>query len=123
MLDVLAFLHQRFAFALALFALLLIAWGTYLFIRHRRLSGGFRSSFLLMAGLTAVECILGLGAFLAGGRPHQILHVVYGIFAIAFLPGVFVYAGRRALDTEAWLLPAACGVVLVAYVRGITTGA
>ncbi len=123
MLDALNFLHQRFGYALAIFAFLLGVWGSYEFIRHRRLSGGFRSSYLLMILLTAVQGLLGLVALLLGGRPHELLHIVYGVFALAALPGVFVYVARRPPDQEAAFLAATCWVVLVAFGRGITTGA
>jgi hypothetical protein len=118
-----AFFHQRFAIALLVFAGLLGLWGGFQFVTRRRLSGGFRSSYLLMIGLTAVQGVLGVASFAQGGRPHELLHVVYGIFAIFFLPGVYFWAARRARDTEAAILTASCWIVLIAYARGITTGA
>ena len=117
-----AFLHQRLAAALILFALVLALWGSYQFVRHRAVSGGFRSSFLLLGALTAVQGALGAVELAAGTRPRELLHVVYGIFAVVFLPAVFTYAGRGAKDREAVYLAAACWVVLVAYGRGFTTG-
>ncbi len=121
-MDFLVFLHQRFAFALIAFALLLAVWGTYQFLRYRRLSGGFRSSYLLMIGLTAVDGLIGLVLFFAAHRPHELLHIVYGIFAIAFLPGMYFYSERRDDMREAAFLAAACWVVAVAFGRGIMTG-
>jgi CDP-diglyceride synthetase len=118
----LAFLHARLALALVLFALLLGLWGSYQFLRHRALSGGFRSAYLLMVGLTAVQGLIGLGAWSSGGRPRELLHVVYGIFAVVFLPGLYFYAGRGRRDREAAFLAAACWIVLVALLRGIATG-
>ncbi len=121
-MDFLVFLHQRFAFALIAFALLLAVWGTYQFLRYRRLSGGFRSSYLLMIGLTAVDGLIGLVLFFAAHRPHELLHIVYGIVAIAFLPGMYFYSERRDDMREAAFLAAACWVVAVAFGRGIMTG-
>lgn len=120
-MDVLVFLHAWLARALILFALVLGIWGTYGFLRRREVGGGFRASFLLMAGLTAIQGLLGAIPLAAGNRPRELLHVVYGIFAVIFLPGVFTYA-RGAKDREAAFLAAACWVVLVAYARGLTTG-
>ena len=121
MLDVLAFLHQRLALALVLFALILGLWGAYQFLRHRALSGGFRSSYLAMAGLTAVQGALGAILLATGHGPKQLLHVVYGAFAVVFLPGVYTYA-KGAKDREAVFLAASCWIVLVAFGRGVVTG-
>jgi heme A synthase len=116
-------LHLTLARALLLFALLLGVWGGYQFLRHRALSGGFRSSYLLMLGLTAVQGLFGAVAFFVGGHPKELLHIVYGIFAVLFLPGVYVWASSRAKDTEAAILAASCWIVLIAYARGFMTGA
>ena len=123
MLAVLVVLHAVLGRALVLMAILLGLLGGYQFLRHRRLSGGFRSGYLLMIGLVAVQGIPGALALLTGGRPREILHVVYGIFAIAFLPGIYFYTRSRKADTEAALLTAACWIVVIAYLRGFATGA
>ena len=110
------------AVALLLFAAVLGLWGTIQFLRRRAVSPGFRSSYLLMIGLTAVQGALGL-ASLTAYRPRELLHVVYGIFAIAFLPGIFLYGSRGGRPREAAFLTTACWVVAIAFGRGIATGA
>ncbi len=123
MLAVLDLLHQRLAVALIIFAILLGLIGTIEFATRRRISGGFRSGYLLMAALVAVEGIPGAIALFTGGHPRELLHVVYGIFAVVFLPGVYMYARDRRPETEAALLAGACWIVLIAYFRGFATGA
>jgi CDP-diglyceride synthetase len=120
-LNTVAFVHQRFAFALLIFAVILGIWGGFQFLRHRAISGGFRSSYLLMIGLLAVQGLLGVVS-LTTFRPREILHVVYGIFAIVFLPGVYFYAARGSKVREAAFMAASCWVVAVAFGRGIGTG-
>jgi heme A synthase len=122
--DLVLFLHARFAFAEALFALLLAFWGSYQYIRHKAVSGGFRSAYLLLCGLTAVQGLLGVGNLLLGVHLQNPLHLVYGIFAVVFLPGIYFYSasGRPSKAREAVYLAAACWVVLVAFVRGFMTG-
>lgn len=130
MQSLLAFLHQRLAIALVAYSLILGLWGTVSFIRSRQVSGGYRSSYLIMAALTAVQDLVGAGAYAAGPRPRETLHVVYGIFAIAFLPAVFVFAsggargggGATNRAREAAFLAAASWIVLIAYARAFTTG-
>jgi hypothetical protein len=75
-----------------------------------------------MAGLVAAQGLFGAVLFAAGKRPVELLHIVYGIFAVLFLPGAYVYAHGGAKRREAITLAAATWIVLVAYLRGIATG-
>ena len=122
--GLLLFLHARLALAAILFAILLGVWGSYQYIRHKAVSGGFRSAYLMLCGLIAVQALLGVLNLLAGSRLHNPLHVVYGIFAVLFLPGLYFYSasGRSTKAREAVLLAAACWIALVALGRGWMTG-
>ena len=122
MIGILAFLHQRFALALILLAAALGVWGTVGFIRRRQVSGGFRSTYLLMIALTGVQGAIGL-ILLTTTQPKELLHVVYGAFAFLWLPGVYVWAGRGTKVREAAFLAIACWIVAIAFGRGIMTGA
>jgi heme A synthase len=122
-LSILVFLHQRFAIALILLAVLLGIWGGFGFLRNRQVSGGFRSTYVLMIGLLAVQGLLGVVLLLLNDRPREgILHLVYGIFAAVFLPGMYFYAARGSRAREAAFLAATCWIVAVAFGRGLTTG-
>jgi hypothetical protein len=59
---------------------------------------------------------------LLGARPTELLHVVYGIFAVFFLPGAYLYAHGGSRRREAVILAGAAWVVSIAYFRGIATG-
>jgi CDP-diglyceride synthetase len=120
--DAFVFLHMFGARALVAFAVVLGIWGAYEYFRHAQVSGGFRSSYLLMAGLTALQGLFGLGLFVVGHRPHTLLHLVYGIFAVLFLPGAYLWAHGGSKRREAIILAAAAWIVAVAYFRGIATG-
>jgi heme A synthase len=123
MKDTLVFLHAYGARVLILFAVLLALWGTVQYFRNRPLSGGFRSGFLIMAGVTAVQGLLGLSALFVGGNPREgILHMVYGAFAVLFLPGAYVYAQGGTQRRETVILAGACWIVAIAYIRGTSTG-
>lgn len=114
--------HGYGARVLLVFAVLLGIWGTYSYIRDRPLSGGFRSSYLIMAALTVVQGLLGAGDFALGDRPAELLHVVYGIFAVVFLPGAYLYAHGGSRRRETVILAGTAWVVSIAYLRGIATG-
>ena len=122
MIGLLAFLHQRFAFALILFAAALGVWGSVGFLTRRQISPGFRSSYLLMIALTAVQGAIGL-ILITMTHPRELLHIAYGAFAIVFLPGVYFWAARGPRAREAAILAIACWVVAIAFGRGILTGA
>lgn len=121
-LGFIQYLHERFAVALILYAGLLGIWGGFQFFRSRDVSAGFRSSYLLMIGLLALQGLLGVVLLIGHRQPHEWpLHVVYGIFAIVFLPGVYFYAARGSRLREAAFMATSCWVVLVAFVRGNLT--
>jgi len=121
-IDTLVFLHARLALALILFAAILGVWGSVGFVIRRQLSAGFRSSYVLMIALTGVQGLMGV-ALIAVARPREIVHVVYGAFAIIFLPGIYFWAARGSRTREAALMAASCWIVAIAYGRGILTGA
>jgi len=122
MIDAAVLFHGLFARALLLFAILLGIWGTYLYFRKAAVNGGFRSSYLIMGGLTALQGLAGLGVLIAGRRPTELLHIVYGVFAVLFIPGVFLYAQGGSPRRESVLLAGAAWVVAIAYFRGMATG-
>jgi hypothetical protein len=116
------FLHTLGARVLLLFALALAVWGTYQYFRKGEISAAFRSSYLTMTGVTAVQGLLGLAAFVIGGHPRTLLHLVYGAFAIVFLPGAYFWADRGSRRREAVILAGASWIVSIAFFRGIATG-
>jgi len=120
--DSLVFLHILGARALIAFSVLLALWGTYGYFRHAAVSGGFRATYLIMAGVTAVQGLAGLALFVTGHPPQRLLHIVYGIFAVLFLPGAYAWAQTGSKRREAVILAGAAWIVAIAYLRGISTG-
>jgi len=119
----LAFLHAYGARVLIVFALVLGVWGAYHYFRNQRLSGGFRSTYLIMAGLVPIQGLLGMAAILSGNSPREgILHIVYGIFAVIFVPGAYLYSRGSDTRREALVLAGASWIVAIAFFRGISTG-
>ena len=121
MTEALGSIHGFAARVLLAYAVVLGIWGAYKYIRDHELGGGFRASYLIMAGLTAIQGLLGLAAFLLGARPGELLHVVYGIFAVLFLPGAYLYAQNGSRRRETVILAGAAWIVSIAYLRGIAT--
>ena len=122
MTNALVVLHGFGARALVAFAVLLGIWGTYAYFLNQKLSGGFRSSYLIMAGLAMLQGLVGLVTLALGQRPTELLHIVYGVFAVIFLPGAYLYAHGGSQRRETVILAGACWVVSIAFIRGIFTG-
>jgi heme A synthase len=121
--QTLSFLHGYGARVLVVFAILLGLWGAYHYFRNRPISGGFRSTYLIMAVLTPLQGLIGLTALLAGGHPEAgLLHMVYGVFATLFLPGAYLYSRGSDTRRETLVLAGASWIVAIAYFRGIATG-
>jgi len=104
----LAFLHAYGARVLLAYAVVLGVWGTYQYFRRAQVSPGFRSSYLIMAVVTPLQGLVGGVLFILGQRPTELLHIVYGIFAVLFLPGAFLYAQGATKRREAVILAGAC---------------
>jgi heme A synthase len=123
MQETLVFLHSYGARVLIVFAIVLGLWGAYLYFRTQQLTGGFRSTYLIMAALIPVQGVVGAVALLTGGSPREgILHMVYGIFATIFVPGAYLYARGSDKRREALVLAGASWIVAIAFFRGIATG-
>ncbi len=123
MSDALTFLHGYGARVEVIFSVVLAIWGTIGYFRNQKLSGGFRSSYLIMFGLSVLQGLLGAAALATGGHPREgILHMVYGAFAVLFLPGAYLYAHGGTDRRETVILAGACWIVTIAFVRGIFTG-
>lgn len=118
-----AFLHAYGARVLIVFAIFLGLWGAYQYFRNQKVSGGFRSTYLIMAGLVPLQGILGVAALVAGGNAREgILHFVYGVFAVLFVPGAYLYSRGNDTRREALVLAGASWIVAIAFFRGIATG-
>jgi len=121
LLESFAFLHGYGARVLLVFALVLGVWGAYYYFRNQKVGGGFRSTYLIMAGLVFIQGLFGVTALFEGGHP-RILHMVYGIFAALFLPGAYLYSRGGNSRREALVLAGASWIVSIAFLRGISTG-
>jgi heme A synthase len=123
LIETIAFLHAYGARVLVVFAVVLGLWGAYHYFRNQRVSGGFRSTYLIMAGIVVVQGLLGVSALLVGAGPREgFLHMVYGIFAALFLPGAYLYSRGDDRRREALILAGASWIVTIAFIRGIATG-
>lgn len=92
-------------------------------IRHEDVTRWFRRGVYGMTGFVAVEALIGLLMYVSGGRPHDEVHLIYGMGALLALP-FFIFVEttatkRPAMGSYIW------GFALMAaiFVRSIMTGA
>jgi len=79
----------------------------------------------LRIGLTVViglQILAGLAPFATAARPRETLHLLYGLAALAILPLAGTFASEAPPRPRAWVLAAACLIILVVAWRLSSTG-
>lgn len=92
-LDFILRLHLYTYYQILVTGLLATVWGVVMLLRRAGLTDGFRSALYLVGGTGVVQAVLGGTLFLAGLRPNNILHLVYGLIALIGIPVAFVLVG------------------------------
>jgi hypothetical protein len=92
-MNTISTIHGLLSNTIWLFFLLLGLWGGFRAIRRQGVDGGYLGALVIGEGLYIVQGILGAilwaGGLLAPlGRPQ--MHVLYGAFALVFLPFVYL---------------------------------
>jgi heme A synthase len=121
-LDAVKFVHTWNARFLVGVAVGLALWASYSYLRRINLNRAYLRAWAGLFGLTALQGLLGIGGYLLGGRPGELVHVAYGIFALIFVPAAY-FASRPGPDRgEAGIFALAGWIVAIVYIRGIVTG-
>lgn len=115
------FIHDRLGFIV----LVLAAGGaiaTILSLFRPQLLATVRVYLILMAGVVALQVLVGLVLVLTGSRPAQLIHWFYGAATLLSLP-LCAWIGRRRPDPQErlWLVGGAVATFLFAL-RALTTG-
>jgi len=113
--------HQRLGFAL----LAVLAAGVVLAllaVRDARRLPTVRSYLWLALAVVVLQGIAGISLLVAGQRPGDALHVVYGPLTLVSLPLTLLYSRDRSPRREAWTLAAGFFVALLLAVRAVMTG-
>ena len=121
-LSALVFVHERLATSLLLFMVAVGLWGLASFVRGGTLSGSLAATFLIGQVLIAVQVLAGVVLVLAGHRPVDTTHYLYGATALVVLP--FAWSYLRERHPRHGLLMYSLLALFVAglAVRGMTTG-
>lgn len=92
-------------------------------IRHGDVTRAFRWVVYATFVLVLVEAGIGLAMYAVGGRPHDEVHLIYGLGAVLALP-FFIFVEvtakkRPAMGSYIW----AFGLLTAIFIRSIMTGA
>lgn len=92
-MDTLILVHSRLSQTVVLFFLFLGIWGIYRAVRRYSVDGSYMGALVIGQILYVVQGILGAVLWATGNigavaRPE--MHILYGAFALVFLPFVFL---------------------------------
>jgi hypothetical protein len=75
-----------------------------------------------LTGIIGLQVLGGVILLLAGGRPAESLHLLYGAVGLIVLPAAGAFAQEAPPPDRAWVLVAACAVLLLLAWRLASTG-
>ena len=122
-MNFLLLVHQRLALAGILIAVIIGIWGLITFLLKREATSGYRSTLVMTELLFIAQGAIGIILFVVGARrPHDGLHVLYGVLLVIALPIGASYTSGREPRREP-LVYGLVGLFMVGLtIRAITTG-
>lgn len=82
-------IHSFLSQSIMLFFLLLSLWGLFRAIRSKTVDGGYLGALVIGEGLLVLQAVLGIILWVTGARPGRSVHLLYGVFMVVALPGLF----------------------------------
>ncbi len=111
-------IHGVLAQSTMLFFLLVGLWGLIRAFRNRPVDGSYLGALVIGEGLFLLQAILGTILFVTGERPGRTVHILYGVFALVALPGLFAYTKGDDSNQAQWYY-----AILTLFLFGVTTRA
>ena len=94
--------HRVLSQSIMLFFLLLGLWGLFKAIRKNSVDGSYMGALVIGEGLFLLQAILGIVLWVGGERPARTVHILYGVFAVVALPGLFAYIKGDDSNRAQW---------------------
>ena len=119
--SVLISVHQRYGYALVavlVIGALLSLWA----VRDERRLPTVRAYLWLSFAAVSLQAVFGIALVIAGRRPPDGLHFLYGPLTWVALPFALLLARGPSARREAWILAAGFTVAFLLAVRAIMTG-
>jgi phosphatidylglycerophosphate synthase len=122
-MDVVFNLHRVLSNTTWLFFLLVGIWGMYRAIREYGVDGSYLGAMAVGEILFIVQAILGVILLIGSSAPGRSVHVLYGVFAIVAMPGLFAYLRGDDSNNSQWAYALMTLFLFGVALRAIGTGA
>lgn len=103
-------------------ALIAAVWSIGLALTRRTGGALFIGNLIWVVAIVAIAALLGVAAAATVGPPGDPLHIVYGIIAVAVLPGAALVASGRSAREQSIVAAVATTVLLIILFRLVQTG-
>jgi heme A synthase len=114
-------IHRGLFFAGLVLAVVIGVWGLVLFFRRQRPGGNYNSALVIVEIVFIVQGLVGATLFVAGRRPHDPLHWLYGVLLVIVLPIATTYTSGRD-DRRQSLVYGVAGLFMAGLaIRALTT--
>ena len=115
-------LHQGLSNTALLFFLFIGLWGLWRGFRGQVVDGSYLGAMVIGELVFVAQAVLGTILYFSGGRVERMsIHVLYGLFALVFLPGVFFYLKGDDSNRAQWVFAFVTLFLAGIAVRGVTT--
>ena len=114
--------HKDLFTALLLLMLLLGLWGLGAAAINRSVGGSYRSTYVLSIAVFLIQDVIGIAIFISGGRPRDMLHLIYGVAPLLALGLAFSYTHDVSKRREALWLGLAALFTFGLILRAASTG-
>lgn len=98
-------------------------WAIAAAVARRQTGPLFVASLVWVVIVVALAALLGIATAVSNGPPKDALHIVYGVLALAVLPGAALLASGRPARQQATYAAVAMTVLLILLFRLFQTGA
>jgi hypothetical protein len=120
-MELLIILHQRLAYSVIFFMLIMGLWGLWSFVRGQAVSGGYMGALAVGEALIVVQALAGVLLYLSGARGGGAIHYLYGATAVIAIPSAFAYIRGQDSRRETLVYAMICFFVFGLALRGIQT--
>lgn len=126
MIGPIATIHTLLSNTVVLFFFILGAWGAYRGSRGQGVDSSYLGALVIGQGLYIVQAVLGFLLWFNGlnaGLSRPEIHMLYGLFALVFMPFVYLVWLRGDDSNRAqWVLTFTTFFLFGIALRSITTG-
>lgn len=121
-MEIVVEIHRVLSNSAMLFFLLLGIWGIFRAFRNYGVGGSYMGALVIGEGLFVIQAALGAVLWLSGERPGRPIHLLYGVFLLVALPGLFAYIKGDDSNQAQWYYGLLTLFLFGVTLRAIGTG-